>query len=103
MSITKSACPAIDTDTDIFNPTLKRPYPECATWMDMTLARIAAETPDLVVISNARSTRFIIDGEAVRTTDRDDLWGAGLAATVRGDPGHRRPGRDHRRHPRSGR
>jgi phenylpyruvate tautomerase PptA (4-oxalocrotonate tautomerase family) len=82
VSITKSACPAIDTDIDIYNPTLKRPYPECATWLDMTLARIVAERPDLVVISNARSTRFLIDGETVRTTDRDDLWGAGLAATV---------------------
>jgi peptidoglycan/LPS O-acetylase OafA/YrhL len=83
VSITKSACPSIDTDVDIYNPTLKRPYPECAAWMDLTLARIAAESPDLVVIANARSTRFVIDGAAVRSTDRDDLWGAGLGATIR--------------------
>jgi len=83
VSITKSACPSIDTDVDIYNPTLKRPYLECAAWMDMTLERIAAESPDLVVVSNSRSTRFVIDGEAVRSTDRDDLWGAGLDATIR--------------------
>lgn len=83
VSLTKSACPAIRTDTAIFDPTAKRAYPECATWLTMTVDRIATERPDLVVISDARSTRFLIDGEAVRSTDRDDLWGAGLDATIR--------------------
>ncbi len=82
VSITKSACPAIATDTIIYNPTSQRPYTECATWFDMTIERIAAERPDLVVISDARSTRFLIDGEAIRSTDRDDLWGAGLARAI---------------------
>lgn len=82
VSLTKSACPAISTDTAIFNPTFKRPYPECTTWLGMTLDRIASERPDLVIISDARSTRFLIDGEAVRSTDRDDLWGAGLDGTI---------------------
>lgn len=82
VSMTKSACPAVDVDVDIFNPTLKRAYPECAAWLAMTLQRIASERPALVVISDARSTRFLIGGEPVRSTDRDDLWAEGLGRTV---------------------
>ncbi|MFP5342382.1 MAG: acyltransferase family protein [Candidatus Limnocylindria bacterium] len=82
VSLTKSGCPSIDAATSIWNVTLKRAYDECPLWLDQTLERIDLEDADLVVISNARSTRFLLDGEAVRSTEREDLWGAGLRATI---------------------
>lgn len=82
VSLTKSACPAVRLTAAIVNGALRRTYPECAAWLDLTLARIALERPALVVISNSHGGRLLIDGAEVPMIDRDDLWGPGLTDVI---------------------
>lgn len=81
VSMTKSSCPA--AELPVYSPSLKREYTECAAWNDAVLARIAEERPALVVISNSRGSRVMVDGAAIPTERREDLWRAGLERTVR--------------------
>ena len=48
---TKSACPP--AELTVFNTTLKRDYTECNTWRALTLKRIAALHPDVVVVTGS--------------------------------------------------
>jgi hypothetical protein len=48
---TKSACPP--ADLTVFNTSLKRSYTECNTWRAVTLKRIAALKPNLVVVTGS--------------------------------------------------
>ncbi len=80
VSLTKSACPA--ADLPVYHTTLKREYTECAAWNAAVLARIAAERPALVVISNSRGGQLLEGGTTVPSSKRDDLWAAGLQRTI---------------------
>jgi peptidoglycan/LPS O-acetylase OafA/YrhL len=76
VSLTKSACPT--ADLPVYHTTLKREYTECAAWRAAVIGRIQRERPALVVISNSRGAQILLDGVTVRSTDREDLWAAGL-------------------------
>jgi peptidoglycan/LPS O-acetylase OafA/YrhL len=52
VSMTKSACPWVDTPVDVELAGFRRPYHECATWRIEALRRIAALEPDVVVLSS---------------------------------------------------
>ena len=80
ISLTKSACASADVPiwSDLYN----RPYDECAQWRELALARIKAEHPALVVVSNARHYALIIDGASASSVDHEDVWSAGLTRTI---------------------
>jgi hypothetical protein len=63
VSLTKSACTA--ADVTVWSATLGRAYAECDTWRKDAIARIAAEHPALVVVSDSRAVRPVVDGEAL--------------------------------------
>ena len=50
---TKSACPP--AKLTVINPTLNRPYAECDSWRALTLTRIAALKPDVVIMSESET------------------------------------------------
>ena len=50
---TKSACPAADLTIKV--PVLNRVYTECDTWRTLTLARIAALKPDVVITGSSEN------------------------------------------------
>ncbi|MDP1902567.1 MAG: acyltransferase family protein [Rubrivivax sp.] len=52
VSMTKSACPWVDTPVDVELAGFRRPYPECATWRAEAVRRIAALKPDVVVLAS---------------------------------------------------
>lgn len=81
VSMTKSACPT--ADLPVYHTTLKREYTECAAWRAAVLDRIERERPAMVVISDSRAGQLLVGGDPVRSTDRDDLWAAGLERAVR--------------------
>ncbi len=81
VSLTKSACPV--ADLRVYNASLKREYVECTDWRAAVLQRIADERPALVVISDSRAGKLWNDGTPVDTTDREDLWAAGLERAIR--------------------
>ncbi len=81
VSLTKSACPV--ADLRVYNASLKREYVECTDWRAAVLQRIADERPALVVISDSRAGKLWNDGTPVDTTDREDLWAAGLGRAIR--------------------
>jgi peptidoglycan/LPS O-acetylase OafA/YrhL len=80
VSLTKSACASVDVAQWI--ELHKRPYDECTKWRKAAFARIAAERPALVVVSNARRHALEIDGKPEWSTDHEDLWAAGLRRTI---------------------
>ncbi len=63
VSLTKSACTA--ADVTVWSATLDRAYTECDTWRRSAMERIASERPALVVVSDSRGVRPIVDGEAL--------------------------------------
>ncbi|MCU0506093.1 MAG: acyltransferase, partial [Chloroflexi bacterium] len=63
VSLTKSACTA--ADVTVWSATLDRPYAECDAWRRSAMDRIAAERPALVVVSDSRGVRPIVDGETL--------------------------------------
>ena len=81
VSLTKSACPV--ADLPVYNTNFKREYTECDTWRDAVLARIADERPALVVISDSRGGQLLVDGGRVASTERPDVWAAGLERAIR--------------------
>ncbi len=81
ISLTKSACPV--ADLPVYNTALKREYAECDEWRAAVLDRIAAERPAMVVISDSRTGQFWVDGAAVPSRDREDLWATGLERSIR--------------------
>jgi peptidoglycan/LPS O-acetylase OafA/YrhL len=53
VSWTKSACPP--AELTVFNPILKRNYTECNTWRALTIRRIAALKPAVVVVTGSEN------------------------------------------------
>ncbi len=79
VSLTKSACAA--ADVTVWNSNLKRAYTECDTWRANALARIAAERPDLVVVSNSQ---YLLDvgGQPVPEAKAQATWDQALGRTL---------------------
>ncbi|TDE96157.1 hypothetical protein EXU48_07960 [Occultella glacieicola] len=69
-SHTKSGCPAHQVSDEY----MTEPYPECATWREAVLTLIAADPPDVVVLSG------LPRGTAAPVPLSE--WTAGVAATV---------------------
>ena len=81
VSLTKSACSV--ADVHVWNSALLRTYTECDTWRANTLARIAAEHPALVVVSEDRLYQVVVNGAPVDVKQAMATWNAGLAKTLR--------------------
>ncbi len=82
VSFTKASCPAVDIS--VWSPSLKRPYAECDEWRTNVLERIAAERPALVVVSNSRIARLMIDATtSVISQTHDQIWGPALGRMLR--------------------
>jgi hypothetical protein len=81
-SLTKSRCPFAAVDVAEVERGLR--YVACKTWRDAVLARIRAEAPELVVISNGRAPSLIdASGAPLPFAQRRQVWVDGLAAMVR--------------------
>jgi peptidoglycan/LPS O-acetylase OafA/YrhL len=77
---TKSACASADVPvwSEIFN----RPYAECTAWRQAVFDLIASLDPAIVVLSNDRHYNLTIDGRMASSTDHEDVWSAGLDASI---------------------
>jgi hypothetical protein len=80
VSLTKSACAA--ADVPVWLSSSRRVYSECSTWRANALARIAAERPSLVVVSDDRFYQLAINGAPVPVANAIATWRAGLARTL---------------------
>ena len=77
VSFTKASCPA--ADVSVWSPSLKRLYTECDQWKANVLERIAAERPALVVVSNSRIARLMVDKvNTMISQTHDEVWGPAL-------------------------
>ncbi len=81
VSMTKSACAT--ADIDIWSDIVKRTYHECSQWRDAALERMAAERPELVVVSDSRGYKAVVDGVAVPIAKVRDRWDAASGRTLR--------------------
>jgi peptidoglycan/LPS O-acetylase OafA/YrhL len=82
VSLTKSACTA--ADVTVWSATLGRAYTECDTWRRSAVERIAAERPALVVVSDSRGVRPIVDGEPLVGDAGGPALADGLRRTLDG-------------------
>jgi len=80
VSLTKSACTA--ADVRVWNSSLNGVYTQCDVWRENALARIAAEHPTLVVVSDDRLYELAIGGAPVPVAQATDVWTAGLSRTL---------------------
>jgi peptidoglycan/LPS O-acetylase OafA/YrhL len=81
LSYTKSACTPIDALE--WNSYLKRSYPECQTWTEHTLSRIAALRPDIVVVSSTRIGYIRPDGSRYSDSEGLEIYEQGMETTLR--------------------
>jgi peptidoglycan/LPS O-acetylase OafA/YrhL len=72
VSMTKSACPWVDTPVDVELAGFRRPYRECEAWRTEALRRIVALDPEAVVLASAGG-RYHVDASA---------WEAGARRTI---------------------
>ena len=80
VSMTKSACAT--ADIDIWADIVKRRYEECSRWREAALGRMATERPDLVVVSDSRGYKAMVDGSAVPIAKVRDRWDAAAGRTL---------------------
>jgi hypothetical protein len=80
ISLTKSACTA--ADVPVWSGTLHRENTECADWRRAVIARVAAEHPALVIVSDDRLYELAVNGGPVPLASVPDLWNAGLQRTL---------------------
>jgi hypothetical protein len=80
-TMTKSACTAVDVT--VWSGYLRRAYSECDTWRQNVVARIVAEHPALVVVSDDRLYQLAINGGPVPVSQATDAWNAGLVRTLK--------------------
>jgi peptidoglycan/LPS O-acetylase OafA/YrhL len=79
-SLTKSGCsPQAIT---VWRPTDSRAYTECDQWRTIALNHIAAEKPELVIVSSTRAYELAINGQAADVQDHLDLWAKALNKTL---------------------
>ncbi len=79
--MTKSACTPVSVT--VYNSILNRSYGECDQWRKLVLGRIAAEKPELVVVSTSIAYQLMVGGQQVSSASRPDLWSKGLTTTMR--------------------
>ena len=80
VSLTKSACTA--ADVTVWSSTLGRAYTECDTWRRNAIARITAEHPALVVVSDSPGVRPMVNGATLVGDAGTAELAAGLARTL---------------------
>jgi hypothetical protein len=80
ISLTKSACTT--ADATVWNSIVERGYSECDAWREAAIARIEAERPALVVVSNSRGYELMVDGNAVPVAEARDEWDAATERTL---------------------
>ena len=80
VSITKSACAT--ADIDIWAEIVKRAYDECSHWREAAFGRMATERPDLVVVSDSRGYKAMVDGVAVPVAEVRGKWDAASGRTL---------------------
>ena len=80
VSLTKSACTA--ADVTVWSATLGRAYTECDAWRRSAMERIASERPALVVVSDSRGVRPIVDGETLVGDPAGPALADGLGRTL---------------------
>jgi hypothetical protein len=80
VSLTKSACTA--AYVTVWSATLGRAYTECDTWRKNAIARIATEHPALVVVSDSRAVRPVVNGQQLIGDAGAPAVAAGLAQTL---------------------
>jgi peptidoglycan/LPS O-acetylase OafA/YrhL len=78
--LTKAACPV--ADLTVWSASLVRPYTECDRWRTTSLARITAERPALVIVSNTRYVDLVIDGRPAASLAQEATWDAALTRTL---------------------
>jgi peptidoglycan/LPS O-acetylase OafA/YrhL len=74
--LTKKGCPT--AEIPVYSPLVDRELRECVPWRQNVFARIAAEKPDIVVLS---SYRYRMTGRQA-SADPDEAWRRGLSATL---------------------
>ncbi len=80
VALARGWCPS--ADVDVINGDLNRVEPECRDWREKAFARIAAEHPDLVIVTNHR-WQPVVDGQLVQDQQQQaQLWQAGLERTL---------------------
>lgn len=79
--LTKSACQAADVAQ--WNTNYNRVYHECPTWRADTLARIAREQPELVIVTSTRGFRVVDDaGNQLVGEEKTAAWREGMARAL---------------------
>ena len=76
LTLTKSACPAIDVP--VWSPNLRREYHECDTWRKQAIARINKVSRPVVVLSSDWVYRLMPSGHE----DQNTAWKLGLRRTI---------------------
>jgi hypothetical protein len=84
--LTKSQCPPLEMDVTLTGPLgdgkrFKKPYPECARWLDAAITRLNELQPDLVVIADCSGCDFLLDGNGKEI--QRSAWSTALQTTVR--------------------
>jgi hypothetical protein len=79
--LTKAACAAVDAT--VWSPVLVRAYTECDQWRSRALTRIAAERPELVIVSNSRAHSLVRDGRPAPVAGHRGVWRTALQRTLR--------------------
>ncbi len=83
--LTKSSCPSVHVL--LAEPVFPGADASCNTWRARAEAWLAANPPDLVLISNTRGYGLIdARGRPIPSRDREHTWAAGLATTLAAMP-----------------
>ncbi len=82
--LTKAGCPAawlsFRTAYQSFTQRLIGPPPDCLPWLENTLARINASTPDAVILSSCNGCEYMVDDNGNVLTR--EAWANGLRETL---------------------
>jgi peptidoglycan/LPS O-acetylase OafA/YrhL len=81
VNYTKSACTPMNALQ--WNTSLKRSYPECQTWTQRTLVKIAALHPDIVVVSSTRVGYIRPDGSIYSDSEALGVYRNSMGTTLR--------------------
>jgi hypothetical protein len=81
VSLTKGSCPI--AAIQVWSPSLKRASTECDDWREKVVDRIKAEHPALVVVSNSRVQRLMVDGKPIISQEHEPIWIDALRTELR--------------------
>ena len=80
VSLTKNGCPYVEVT--VWDRDWLRPNVTCDTWRSHTLARLADEDPDLVIVASGSNYRLLADGEAMSVEGSAESWNAALGLSL---------------------